>query len=100
MHPTEVEAGLQFDDRRLRQVKRPAPPLRDARWQVSRSSAMSIIPLNLETDTVELPAPVLPRQASLDEALKRRRSTRSFISDSLSMATLSALLWAAFGVNR
>lgn len=61
---------------------------------------MPIIPLNLETDTIELPAPMLPRQATLDQALKRRRSTRSFLSDSLSMATLSALLWAAFGVNR
>jgi SagB-type dehydrogenase family enzyme len=56
--------------------------------------------MNLQTNIVELPAPVLPRQSSLDQALKRRRSTRSFISDSLSLATLSMVVWAAFGVNR
>lgn len=61
---------------------------------------MSSIPLNLETDAVDLPAPLLPQQATLDQALKRRRSTRSFSPDPISLETLSALLWAGFGVNR
>lgn len=61
---------------------------------------MPIIPLNLETDTVELPAPSLPPLVTLDQALKRRRSTRSFIEDTVSLALLSSLLWSAFGVNR
>lgn len=61
---------------------------------------MPIIALNLESDAVPLPAPLLPQKVTLDEALKRRRSARSFVPDSISMEVLSALLWAAFGVNR
>ena len=61
---------------------------------------MPIIALNLESDAVPLPAPLLPQKVTLDEALMRRRSARSFVPDSISMEVLSALLWAAFGVNR
>jgi SagB-type dehydrogenase family enzyme len=61
---------------------------------------MSTIPLDLETDTVVLPFPVLSQHLSLDQALKKRHSTRAFLTGTFSLETLSALLWAAFGVNR
>lgn len=61
---------------------------------------MSTITLNLETDTVVLPEPALPSAATLEQALKGRRSWRAFSPEPLSLETLSALLWAGFGVNR
>jgi SagB-type dehydrogenase family enzyme len=61
---------------------------------------MSTIPINLETDIVVLPPPQLSPAAGLEQALKQRRSTRSFLPDALSLQLLSSLLWAAFGVNR
>jgi SagB-type dehydrogenase family enzyme len=61
---------------------------------------MSTVALNLETDTVVLPEPAMPATARLQQALSKRRSTRTFRPDPLSMGTLSALLWSAFGINR
>lgn len=61
---------------------------------------MSTIPLNLETDTVVLPFPALSQHLSLDQAFKKRRSTRAFLDDTFTLEALSGLLWAAFGVNR
>lgn len=61
---------------------------------------MSTISLNLETDAVSLPTPRWSTDATLARALERRHSARSFLPDPLSLETLSALLWAAFGVNR
>ncbi|MGA0610813.1 SagB/ThcOx family dehydrogenase [Caldimonas sp. KR1-144] len=61
---------------------------------------MSTVPLDLETDTVVLPPPRLPDGASFELLLKRRRSTRGFLPDALTLPSLSALLWAAFGINR
>ena len=62
---------------------------------------MPTIPLDLESDTVVLPPPAMPAQATLEQALKKRRSTRSFLAEeTLSLQTLATLLWAAFGVNR
>ena len=49
--------------------------------------------------TVLLPMPI-PMPMALDQALKRRRSTREFVPDTFSLQALSALLWAACGVNR
>lgn len=61
---------------------------------------MSTIALNLETDIVVLPKPQLPSGVTLDQALKSRSSSRAFLPDSLSLETLSGLLWAGFGFNR
>jgi SagB-type dehydrogenase family enzyme len=61
---------------------------------------MSTIPPDLRTDSVVLPPPALPPTATLDAALRSRRSTRSFAADPLALQTLATLLWAAFGVNR
>lgn len=56
--------------------------------------------VSLLTETILLPEPIIPATATLAQALRMRRSTRSFRADALSLATLSALLWAGFGVNR
>lgn len=61
---------------------------------------MSTVTLNLETDTVILPTPFLPRSASIEQALNARHSCRSFSNEPLLLQTLSTLLWAAFGINR
>lgn len=61
---------------------------------------MSTITLNLQTDIVELPAPSLSPSIALEQALKKRRSWRSFQPDPLSLEMLSALLWSGCGVNR
>lgn len=61
---------------------------------------MSTVMINLETDTVVLPEPVIPATASLQQALRLRHSGRTFLPDALELGALSALLWAAFGVNR
>lgn len=61
---------------------------------------MSTIPLNLETDTVVLPPLALPPAATLAQALEKRHSSRAFLPDTLPLETLSALLWAGFGINR
>lgn len=61
---------------------------------------MSTIPLDLETDTVVLPPPALSPQVTLEHSLQRRHSTRSFLPDALPIDSLSALLWAGFGINR
>lgn len=61
---------------------------------------MSTIPLDLESDTVVLPQPVALPPLTLELALKRRHSVRSFLPDSVPLPALSALLWAAFGINR
>ncbi|HEY8048650.1 MAG TPA: nitroreductase family protein, partial [Ramlibacter sp.] len=58
------------------------------------------LPLNLQTDELMLPAPRLAAAGSLQTALAQRRSTRNFLADPLSIDELSALLWAAVGVNR
>ena len=61
---------------------------------------MPTIPFDLTTDTVVLPPPQLVPQATLESALKSRRSARAFLPDTLPLETLSALLWAGFGSNR
>lgn len=60
---------------------------------------MGPIPIEAAGECTPLPSPI-PTSMTLDQALKRRRSTRVFLPDSFSLTALSALLWAAFGVNR
>lgn len=61
---------------------------------------MGQITLDLQSDLFMLPTPVVAPEISLTEALRTRRSVRSFSSESVPAETLSALLWAAFGINR
>ncbi|AGU52984.1 putative nitroreductase [Variovorax paradoxus B4] len=64
-----------------------------------REIPMSPLPLNLDSDLLTLPTPRL-QPATVEVALQRRRSTRTFLPDPLSLDEVSAVLWAAFGVNR
>jgi len=49
---------------------------------------------------IKLTAAQVDKGKLLMEALRERRSTRSFNSKELPIETLSNLLWAAFGINR
>lgn len=51
-------------------------------------------------EILALPVPRPPREVSLAHALEMRRSTREFSERPIDLPTLSALLWAAWGVNR
>ncbi len=53
-----------------------------------------------EPKPVQLPAPQIDKGRPLMQALKDRRSTRTFSPQKLPAQVLSNLLWAAFGINR
>ena len=53
-----------------------------------------------ELKPIKLPSPQLDSGKSLMQALKERKSTRSFSTKNLSTNVLSNLLWAACGINR
>ncbi|MEN3014010.1 MAG: SagB/ThcOx family dehydrogenase [Endomicrobiia bacterium] len=48
---------------------------------------------------IKLPAPDFKGPASVEEALKNRRSVRKFKSYKISLKEISQLLWAAYGVT-
>lgn len=50
--------------------------------------------------TVVLPEPVRRGAVSVEQALQDRRSVRSFSPESLGLADVGQLCWAAYGVNR
>ena len=50
-------------------------------------------------ETIELPAPRLKGQLSLEEALAQRRSVREFTEDGLSLEEIGQLLWAGQGIT-
>jgi len=50
-------------------------------------------------EIIHLPKPLLKGKISVEEALYRRHSTRSFSSDALTMQEISQVLWAAYGKN-
>jgi len=51
------------------------------------------------TLAVQLPAPQFDGRCSVEKALATRRSVREFKDESLSIATLSQLVWAAHGMT-
>jgi len=51
-------------------------------------------------EAIRLPAPKMEKGIPLMEALKKRKSERSYAEKKLSLQQLSELLWAANGVNR
>jgi len=57
-------------------------------------------PISSVAKTIQLSAPDLERGKLLMQALKERKSTRSFSPKKLPLDVLSNLLWAASGVNR
>ena len=53
-----------------------------------------------EMNSIQLPEPKLNESKSLTQALKDRKTTRTYALDNLSEQTLSSLLWSACGINR
>ncbi len=54
----------------------------------------------LENDSViALPAPQLRGELSVEEALHTRRSVREYADSALSLAEVSQVLWAAYGIT-
>jgi len=53
-----------------------------------------------EIGRITLPEPTWERAAPLLALLRKRRSAREFAATPLDLPVLSALLWAAFGINR
>jgi SagB-type dehydrogenase family enzyme len=51
------------------------------------------------TDEIALPQPNLSGKVSLEEAIQRRRSVRSFGADPLPIETIGQLLWAGQGIT-
>ncbi|MBU1862342.1 MAG: nitroreductase family protein [Candidatus Omnitrophica bacterium] len=51
-------------------------------------------------DSIQLPKPEMQKGKPLMQALKERKTTRSFSAKDISLQELSNLLWAACGVNR
>jgi SagB-type dehydrogenase family enzyme len=52
-----------------------------------------------KTETIKLPEPVKDSTTSIEEALWRRRSVRSYKDSPLMLAEVSQLLWAAQGIS-
>ncbi len=50
-------------------------------------------------DTITLPQPDLTGNMSLEEAIQKRRSVRSFLSKALTPEQISQLLWSAQGIT-
>jgi hypothetical protein len=63
---------------------------------ISYRHVMNVTPLS----PIELPSPTEDRACSIHEAFARRQTTREIASRPLTLAQLSNLLSAAFGVNR
>jgi hypothetical protein len=49
---------------------------------------------------IQLPAPVLHGEMSVEETLAKRESIRNFSSEPLTPSELSQVLWAAQGITR
>jgi SagB-type dehydrogenase family enzyme len=52
------------------------------------------------TDQIALPKPTVAGTVSLEEAIERRRSVRTFTSATVPVGTIGQLLWAGQGVTR
>ena len=50
-------------------------------------------------ELMNLPVPILDGDVSLEKAIKERRTVRSFVDKSLTVAQLSQILWAAQGIT-
>jgi SagB-type dehydrogenase family enzyme len=54
----------------------------------------------MKKELINLPSPKLKGEISLEEALSKRHSTRSFPKKSLTLQEISQLLWAAQGLTK
>ena len=50
-------------------------------------------------DLIQLPKPIIKSKVSLEEAILKRRSKRSFTQEELTTGQMSQLLWAAQGIT-
>ena len=73
---------------------------RAVRLGLSALLAFSVFTSAQDLKPIQLPKPQMEGGKPLMQALKERKSTRSFSPEKLPMQTLGNLLWAAFGVNR
>jgi nitroreductase len=88
-----------FEHRVLREIKSPGRP-RFYAGSAVKESAMSNLAAPPEIGSIVLPAPTQACAAPLLELMAKRRSAREFSPKPLTRDMLSALLWAAFGINR
>lgn len=65
-------------------------------FRISRAEALGV---TKEEEAMKLPKPQLDEEASLKEAVRKRRTVRSFSPEPLSTEQLSGLLWAAQGIT-
>ena len=79
----------------------------DARWQTVVASVAQKLDAIEKTfpetrpagPVIELPAPRFEGTVSIEAALKNRRSIRSYTEAPLTLADVSQLLWAAYGIT-
>jgi len=69
-------------------------------WGLVVLLAFSVLASAQEFKPIQLPKPQMDGGKPLMQALKERKSTRSFSTEKLPVQTLGNLLWAAFGINR
>jgi SagB-type dehydrogenase family enzyme len=80
----------------------------DPRWEALKASvvknyeeALASLPeTRVEGPVLDLPAPQLAGETSVEEALQNRRSIRSYLDVPVTLAEVSQLLWSAYGITR
>jgi len=70
-----------------------------SRGQDQRDAAAADNGTAVASQTIELPAPRLTGDLSLEETLATRRSVRSYSGEALTLADAAQLLWAAQGIT-
>jgi SagB-type dehydrogenase family enzyme len=73
---------------------------RAPRWGLATLLAVSTLVSAQELKPLQLPPPQMDGGKPLMQALKERKSSRSFSPEKLPTQVLGNLLWAAFGTNR
>ena len=68
------------------------------KWMMA--AALMAVTMGAGAQDIQLPTPDKSNPTTLFGALEKRQSTRAFSSREISDAQLSAILWAACGVNR
>lgn len=67
--------------------------------QLIRDSSLSITDTKKGSGIIKLPQPKFKSDNSLEEAILKRRSRREYNDEPLTIAEISQLLWAAYGVT-